>query len=155
MAVTTVPALVLSNLKTHLETKLSDWSIARVDNWPSYTAPGQAGPVICLEIENWTTVFREVSHPTRIFDWITVVRLSYYDLNFAPQSHYREVIEKLGLITDFLLASNEPNSYGNVLIDGAAFGPELGFLPNAPEPGKLFGGQILIHHTKTETVTAS
>lgn len=151
---TAVPALVLSNLKTHLETKISTWSISRVDAYPSYRSPGQAGPCISLEIEDWRTRFVEVSHPTRVFDWITIVRLSYYDLNFVPENAYTEVVDKLGLITAFLLTSNRPNSYGNVLIDGASFGPELGFLPNAPDQGSVFGGQIIITHTRTETITA-
>jgi len=155
MAVTSVPAKCLANMKTHLETKLSDWSISRVDDWPSYQTPGAAGATISLEIENWTTAFVEVAHPERVFDWIVIIRLTYYDLNFSPQAHYRQVVETLALITEFLLSSNRPNSYGNVLIDGASFGPELGFLPNAPEPGKLFGGQILITYSVTDTVTAA
>lgn len=151
MANTTPSALALENLKTHLETQSSTWGIREVYDYPAYLQPGQAGPCIALEVQSFQLVWAEVAGPTRIFDWRTVILLTYYDLNIVPQNAYRETIETLGLITTFLVKQNEPNDYGNLLIDGAGFGPELVLLDSQPDR-KLYGGQLRMIHSITATV---
>lgn len=155
MAVTTPPALALQHIKTHLETKIDDWDVRAVYDWPAYSQPGEAGPCICLEIDTWETVWATVGGSVRGVDWKTTITLTYYDLTFSPEDAYRQVVERLALVCEFLIEDNLPNNYGNVLIDGAAFGPALVLLPNQPTGSKLYGGQIRLIHTIHKEHTAA
>uniref|UniRef100_A0A6M3JAF7 Uncharacterized protein n=1 Tax=viral metagenome TaxID=1070528 RepID=A0A6M3JAF7_9ZZZZ len=152
MANTTPSALALQHLKTHLETKSSTWGIREVYDYPAYLQPVPAGPCISLEASSFQLVWAAVAGNTRVFDWRTAILLTYYDLNIVPQNAYRETIETIGLIATFLVTQNEPNDYGNVLIDGAGFGPELVLIDAAPDR-KLYGAQIRMVHTITVEVT--
>ena len=137
----------LSAMKTHLETKISDWGVRAVDDWPSWVE-GKGGPRISLSISNFSTSLIGVAYPDLQIDKKWSIDITYWSEVLSAQKNYHDVLVMLEAIIDFLLIDSTPNNYGELLIDEQAFGPQVGNMATSDPSQQLFGGTVTVVLTK-------
>jgi len=130
-------------MKTHLETKRSDWGVRAIDDWPSWVE-GKGGPRISLSISNFTQKMAGASWPTLVVDKGWSIDITYWSEVLSAQKNYHDVLVTLEAIIDFLLIDSTPDNYGELLIDEQAFGPQVGNLATSDPSQQLFGGTVTV-----------